>query len=216
MTSRKRKRRIDGESVAYASGSSNAPEKGTSLSRPRGVFPYWRRFHAICVFDRLKGAVMAGISEINVNGAKRRVEVDADRSLLSVLRDDLDLTGSKYGCGEGRCGACTVIIDGKAVRSCVTAVGECAQKQVTTIEGLEKDGKLHPLQEAFLHVGAMQCGYCTPGMIMSGAALLSKTPEPTTPEIVKAMDGNICRCGTYGRIIAAVQKAAEALKGGGK
>jgi len=159
---------------------------------------------------------MAAISEINVNGAKRRVEVDADRSLLSVLRDDLDLTGSKYGCGEGRCGACTVIIDGKAIRSCVTAVGECAQKQVTTIEGLEKDGKLHPLQEAFLQVGAMQCGYCTPGMIMSGAALLSKTLEPTTPEIVKAMDGNICRCGTYGRIIAAVQKAAEALKGGGK
>jgi aerobic-type carbon monoxide dehydrogenase small subunit (CoxS/CutS family) len=159
---------------------------------------------------------MAAISELNVNGAKRRVEVDADRSLLSVLRDDLDLTGSKYGCGEGRCGACTVIIDGKAVRSCVTAVSECAQKQVTTIEGLEKDGKLHPLQEAFLQVGAMQCGYCTPGMIMSGAALLSKTPEPTTPEIVKAMDGNICRCGTYGRIIAAVQKAAEALKGGGK
>jgi aerobic-type carbon monoxide dehydrogenase small subunit (CoxS/CutS family) len=159
---------------------------------------------------------MAVISELNVNGAKRRIEVDADRSLLSVLRDDLDLTGSKYGCGEGRCGACTVIIDGKAVRSCVTAVGECAEKQVTTIEGLEKDGKLHPLQEAFLQVGAMQCGYCTPGMIMSGAALLSKTPDPTSQDIVKSMDGNICRCGTYGRIILAVQKAAEALKGGGK
>jgi aerobic-type carbon monoxide dehydrogenase small subunit (CoxS/CutS family) len=159
---------------------------------------------------------MAVISELNVNGAKRRIEVDADRSLLSVLRDDLDLTGSKYGCGEGRCGACTVTIDGKAVRSCVTAVGECAEKQVTTIEGLEKDGKLHPLQEAFLQVGAMQCGYCTPGMIMSGAALLSKTPDPTLQDIVKSMDGNICRCGTYGRIILAVQKAAEALKGGGK
>jgi aerobic-type carbon monoxide dehydrogenase small subunit (CoxS/CutS family) len=159
---------------------------------------------------------MAVISELNVNGAKRRIEVDADRSLLSVLRDDLDLTGSKYGCGEGRCGACTVMIDGKAVRSCVTAVGECAEKQVTTIEGLEKDGKLHPLQEAFLQVGAMQCGYCTPGMIMSGAALLSKMPDPTAQDIVKSMDGNICRCGTYGRIILAVQKAAEALKGGGK
>jgi aerobic-type carbon monoxide dehydrogenase small subunit (CoxS/CutS family) len=159
---------------------------------------------------------MAAISQLNVNGAKRRIEVDADRSLLSVLRDDLDLTGSKYGCGEGRCGACTVLIDGKAVRSCVTAVGECAEKQVTTIEGLEKDGKLHPLQEAFLQVGAMQCGYCTPGMIMNGVALLSKTPDPTSQAIVKSMDGNICRCGTYGRIILAVQKAAEALKGGGK
>ena len=159
---------------------------------------------------------MAAVSELNVNGAKRRVESDAGRMLLSVLRDDLDLTGSKYGCGEGRCGACTVMIEGKAVRSCVTPVGDCAGKQVTTIEGLERDGKLHPLQEAFLEVGSMQCGYCTPGMIMSALALLGRNPNPTTDDVIDAMQGNVCRCGTYGRIVVAVRKAAEALKGGGK
>ena len=155
-------------------------------------------------------------AEILVNGVKRRVEAEAERNLLSVLRDDLDLTGSKYGCGEGKCGACTVLIDGKATRSCITPIGDCAAKAITTIEGLERDGKLHPLQEAFLQVGAMQCGYCTPGMIMSGVALLGKNPHPTHPEIVRAMDGNICRCGTYFRIVQAIHQAAEALNGGGK
>jgi aerobic-type carbon monoxide dehydrogenase small subunit (CoxS/CutS family) len=156
------------------------------------------------------------VEELHVNGSKRLIQVGPERSLLSVLRDDLDLTGSKYGCGEGRCGACTVLIDGKAVRSCVTSVGECQGKQITTIESLEKDGQLHPLQQAFLDVGAMQCGYCTCGMIMSGVALLAKNAKPTTPDIIRSMEGNICRCGTYSRIILAVQKAAETMKGGGK
>src|SRR5438876_4555987 len=118
---------------------------------------------------------MNPVTELHVNGSKRPVQAAAERSLLSVLRDGLDLTGSKYGCGEGRCGACTVLVDGKATRSCVTAVGDCEGKQITTIEGLERDGALHPLQEAFLEIGAMQCGYCTPGMIMSGIALLAKS-----------------------------------------
>jgi len=156
------------------------------------------------------------ITEFHVNGTRQRIETDPERTLLSVLRDDLDLTGSKYGCGEGRCGACTVVIDGKATRSCVTAVGNCAGKQITTIEGLERDGKLHPLQEAFLEVGAMQCGYCTPGMIMAGVALLGKNATPTPQDISRSMEGNICRCGTYARIIPAIRKAAEALKGGAR
>src|ERR1700739_847172 len=117
---------------------------------------------------------MATIKELHVNGVRRPLDADAERSLLSVLRDDLELTGSKYGCGEGRCGACTVLIDGKAVRSCVTSVGECQGKQIATVESLDKDGQLHPLQQAFLDESAMQCGYCTCGMIMSGVALLAK------------------------------------------
>ena len=159
---------------------------------------------------------MGNITELHVNGTPRRVTADADRSLLSVLRDDLDLTGSKYGCGEGRCGACTVVLDGRAVRSCTTPVGDCAGKKITTIEGLERDGKLHPLQEAFLEAGAMQCGYCTPGMIMAGVALLGNNAAPTAEDIFQSMQGNICRCGTYVRIMLAVRKAAEALKGGGR
>jgi aerobic-type carbon monoxide dehydrogenase small subunit (CoxS/CutS family) len=159
---------------------------------------------------------MPNVTEVRINGKPHRLEADPERSLLSVLRDDLDLTGSKYGCGEGRCGACTVVIDGRATRSCTTLVGDCAGKQITTIEGLEQNGKLHPLQEAFLHAGAMQCGYCTPGMIMAGVALLDKNPDPTTPDIVRSMDGNICRCGTYARIVLAVRQAAAALKGGAR
>jgi aerobic-type carbon monoxide dehydrogenase small subunit (CoxS/CutS family) len=159
---------------------------------------------------------MPAAVELHVNGARRRVEADPGRTLLSVLRDDLDLTGCKYGCGEGRCGACTVLLDGKAVRSCVTPLAACEGKQVTTIEGLERDGKLHPLQQAFLDVGAMQCGYCTPGMILSGCALLAKNPTPSTEETIAALDGNICRCGTYRRILQAVRQAAEMLQGGAK
>src|SRR5437667_3772338 len=155
---------------------------------------------------------MAHITELRVNGTTHRINANAERSLLGVLRDDLDLTGSKYGCGEGRCGACTVMIDGKATRSCVTPVGSCDGKQITTVEGLEQGDKLHPLQQAFLEVGAMQCGYCTPGMIMSGAALLAKNPDPTPQDIVRSMEGNICRCGTYGRIVTAIRKAAEMSK----
>ena len=146
---------------------------------------------------------------LNVNGKKLTVDVDPQTSLLSALRNDLDLTGTKYGCGEAQCGACTVLIDGVQTRSCVTQVGRVANKQITTIEGLENQGQLHPLQEAFLKADAMQCGYCTPGMIMSGVALLSKNAKPSREEIVKHMNGNICRCGTYLRIIAAIQIAAE-------
>jgi aerobic-type carbon monoxide dehydrogenase small subunit (CoxS/CutS family) len=159
------------------------------------------------------------ILELQVNGTRRRVEVDGERSLLSVLRDELDLTGAKYGCGEGQCGACTVLVDGRAVRSCLTQAASVEGKQVTTVEGLERNGALHPLQEAFLAVDAMQCGYCTAGMIMSGVGLLKKTPNPTDAEILRAMEGNICRCGTYLRIVAAIRQAANgdnAAKGGAR
>ena len=159
---------------------------------------------------------MQRISELHANGSKLRIDADADRSLLSVLRDDLDLTGSKYGCGEGQCGACTVLIDGQATRSCVTKLGATAGKKVITIEGIEKNGRLHPLQEAFLEADALQCGYCTPGMIMSSVALLSKTPTPIDQEIVRWMEGNVCRCGTYPRIVTAIRKAAQSMKGGGR
>jgi isoquinoline 1-oxidoreductase subunit alpha len=152
------------------------------------------------------------VLEFQVNGARRRVEVDGERSLLSVLRDELDLTGAKYGCGEGQCGACTVLVDGRAVRSCLTQAASVEGKQVITVEGLERNGDLHPLQEAFLAVDAMQCGYCTAGMIMSGVGLLKKTPNPSDAEIVRAMEGNICRCGTYSRIVAAIRQAANADK----
>src|SRR5262249_33650415 len=130
------------------------------------------------------------------------------------LRDTLDLTGSKYGCGEGRCGACTVLVDGRAVRSCITLVGQCAGKEITTIEGLAHDGQLHPLQQAFLDAGAMQCGYCTPGMIMAGVALLSQKPALTSHDVMDTMEGNVCRCGTYARIVAAMLKASEAIQRG--
>ena len=152
---------------------------------------------------------MAKVMELQVNGARHRIETDATRSLLSVLRDELSLTGSKYACGESQCGACTVLIDGQPRRSCVTAVVTAVGKPVTTIEGLEVNGRLHPLQEAFLEMGAMQCGYCTAGMIMSGVALLSKNHNPSDEEIVRFMNGNICRCGTYRRIVAAIRKAAK-------
>lgn len=142
-----------------------------------------------------------------VNQKHYRLLVDADRKLLWVLRDELDLTGAKYGCGEGQCGACTVLIDGAPVRSCLTPVSTVAGKEITTIEGLAQNGKLHPLQEAFIQADAMQCGYCTPGMILSAAGLLKKKPLPSEPEIRRALEGNICRCGTYPRIVRAVQMA---------
>jgi aerobic-type carbon monoxide dehydrogenase small subunit (CoxS/CutS family) len=156
---------------------------------------------------------MPRISELHINGTRRRIDADADRSLLSVLRDDLDLTGSKYGCGEGQCGACTVLMDGQAIRSCVTKLSAAAGKKVTTIEGIEKNGRLHPLQEAFLEADALQCGYCTPGMIMSSVALLTRNPAPSEQDIVRAMEGNVCRCGTYPRIMTAIRKAARTMKG---
>jgi aerobic-type carbon monoxide dehydrogenase small subunit (CoxS/CutS family) len=149
------------------------------------------------------------VVELLVNGTKHRVPIVEERSLLSVLRDELDLTGAKYGCGEGQCGACTVLVDGRAMRSCVTRASSVQGRPIVTIEGLEQRGRLHPLQEAFLALDALQCGYCTSGMIMSGVALLKKEPQPTTAEIVHAMEGNICRCGTYARIVAAVQQVAN-------
>lgn len=159
---------------------------------------------------------MANVKELHVNGAARATDAQPDRTLLSVLRDDLGLTGAKYGCGEGRCGACTVIVGGQAVRSCQSRVGAVAAKPIRTVEGLAAGEKLHPVQEAFLEAGSMQCGYCTPGMVMSAVALLERQPAATRDDIVKAMDGNVCRCGTYGRLVEAVAAAAVALKGGAK
>jgi aerobic-type carbon monoxide dehydrogenase small subunit (CoxS/CutS family) len=159
---------------------------------------------------------MATVKELHVNGAKRAIDAEGDRSLLSVLRDDLGVMGPKYGCGEGQCGACTVLLDGARVRSCVARLDVAQGKKVQTIEGLADGDKLHPVQEAFLETGAFQCGYCTPGMVLSAVALLSQKAEPTRQEIVRFMDKNICRCGTYVRIVAAVEEAAKRMKGGAK
>jgi aerobic-type carbon monoxide dehydrogenase small subunit (CoxS/CutS family) len=152
---------------------------------------------------------MANAIKLHVNGAVQTVTADPQTSLLSALRDQLDLTGTKYGCGEAQCGACTVLIDGHPRRSCITPVGTAAGRQITTIEGLEQHGKLHPVQEAFLAAEAMQCAYCTAGMIMTAVAFLKANPSPTEEEIAHAMEGNICRCGTYPRILAAIQRAAQ-------
>jgi len=149
---------------------------------------------------------------LTINGESHPVEVAPGVSLLSVLREDLELTGSKYGCGEAQCGACTVLVEGRAIRSCITPAESAAGKSITTIEGLERNGQLHPLQKAFLDTDAMQCGYCTAGMIMSGVSLLRRNADPSEAEIVSAMQGNICRCGTYPRIVKAVRAAAAAMK----
>lgn len=155
---------------------------------------------------------MATSRQLNINGHVYTTDADPEVSLLFVLRDHLDLTGSKYGCGEGQCGACTVLIDGKARRSCITRLGEVGQKQITTIEGLAKGDQLHPLQQAFLDEGAMQCAYCTSGMIMSAMSLLNARPDLSAAEISRSMEGNVCRCGTYSRIVAAIQKAAKVMQ----
>ena len=155
---------------------------------------------------------MSNVTTLNVNGKKLRVDVDSQTPLLYVLRDNLNLTGTKYGCGEAKCGACTVLVEGQAMRSCVTPVSRVSGKQITTIEGMEKDGNLHPLQDAFLKADALQCGYCTSGMIMAAAALLNKNAKPSRDEIVKHMDGNVCRCGTYARIVKAIEIAAGTAK----
>lgn len=147
---------------------------------------------------------------LSINEKSYTLDANPQTSLLAVLREDLDLTGSKYGCGEGQCGACTVLIDGKAQRSCITRVGSVAGKRITTIEGLVKGDRLHPVQQAFLDESAMQCAYCTSGMIMSAVALLQENMLPSEKEIVDFMDGNVCRCGTYPRIIRAIQRAAKA------
>ncbi len=147
---------------------------------------------------------------LNVNGARVSVDAAADEPLLYVLRNRLQLTGTHYGCGEGQCGACTVLLDGRATRSCVVPVGTAANSKIVTIEGLERHGLLSAVQQAFLDEGALQCGYCTSGMIMSATALLRSKPNPNDDEIVTAMNGNLCRCGTYPRILAAIKRAAQA------
>jgi aerobic-type carbon monoxide dehydrogenase small subunit (CoxS/CutS family) len=153
---------------------------------------------------------------LSINGAEHKVDVPSDLPLLQLLRDKLELTGTKYGCGEGQCGACTVLLDGHPVRSCRTPVSATAGKKVLTIEGLEHNGSLHPVQQAFLDHEAFQCGYCTSGMILSAVALLQQTPNPTDDQIVRRMDGNVCRCGTYPRIVAAVRQAASVGKAGAR
>lgn len=150
--------------------------------------------------------------DLMVNGVRHEIDAEPDRTLLTALRDELDFTGTKYGCGEGQCGACTVLIDGLPARSCQTRASAAAGRAITTVEGLEQRGRLHPLQEAFLETGAFQCGYCTSGMIMSGVALLAKNSNPSEAEILQAMQGNVCRCGAYPRIVAAIKLASEKMR----
>ncbi|MBI3696738.1 MAG: (2Fe-2S)-binding protein [Acidobacteria bacterium] len=152
---------------------------------------------------------MSTTFRFTINGKARSVQTDAERPLLEVLREDLGLTGVKYGCGEGQCRACTVLLDGKPVTSCLTPVSAAAGKKVVTIEGLAAGDRLHALQQAFVDEGAMQCGYCVPGMILTAAALLERNPRPTETQIIDAMNGNLCRCCGYPRILAAVRRAAQ-------
>ena len=150
---------------------------------------------------------------LTINGEKKTVTTHPDRRLLEVLREDLHLTGTKYGCGQSRCGACMVLLDGRAVQSCATRMADVKGKSVVTIEGLARDDQLHPVQQAFLAEGAIQCGYCTPGMVLRTVALLEKNPNPSASEIKTWMDGNICRCNGYVKIIKAIQRAAGQMKG---
>ena len=151
---------------------------------------------------------------LNVNGAQLRVSAPAEETLLSVLRNRLNLTGTKYGCGEGQCGACTVLLDGRETRSCMVSVESAAKAKIVTIEGLEQDGKLSPVQQAFLDEGAFQCGYCTSGMILGATSLLRERHNPTEEQIVETMEGHICRCGTYPRIVEAVKRASRLVAQG--
>lgn len=151
---------------------------------------------------------MSTTFRFTVNGKARRVETEPERSLLEALREDLGLTGAKYGCGEGQCRACTVLVDGKPVMSCLTPVRAAAGKKILTIEGLAANGKLHPVQQAFVEEGAMQCGYCIPGMILTAVALLERNPRPSEAQIIEGMNGNLCRCCGYPRILAAARRAA--------
>ena len=152
--------------------------------------------------------------DLSVNGQRRTVPTDPERALLGVLRDELGLTGTKYGCGEGQCGACTVLIDGQPRRTCVTRLATVRAAEIRTIEGIAEGDVLHPVQQAFLDEGAMQCGFCIPGMVCGAVALLREKPDPSDRDIVAALHGNVCRCGTYPRILRAVRRAAAALRGG--
>jgi aerobic-type carbon monoxide dehydrogenase small subunit (CoxS/CutS family) len=155
---------------------------------------------------------MSKTIEFKLNGRPQRLTTGESRPLLWVLRSDLALTGTKFGCGEGLCGACTVLVDGKPVRSCQTALESVAGKEVVTIESLAQGDRLHPLQKAFADNDALQCGFCTPGMIMNAYGLLLANPKPSRADIIEAMDDNLCRCGTYGRIVEAIQTAAQEMK----
>jgi aerobic-type carbon monoxide dehydrogenase small subunit (CoxS/CutS family) len=154
--------------------------------------------------------------QFKLNGKTVRLGVDGERMLLWVLRTELGLTGPKYGCGQEQCGACTVLVNGEAVLSCQTPVKDVKGKEVVTIEGLARNGELHPLQKAFIEQDALQCGFCTPGMILKAYSLLVKTPLPTREQIIQGMDQNLCRCGSYPRVIKAVESASKAMKGGEK
>jgi len=156
---------------------------------------------------------MAGPIRSQINGKSRELLCDPDTTLLFALREELGFTGANYRCGEGQCGACTILLNGTPRRSCQLSVSDAAGKSIITIEGFEQNGRLHPVQQAFLDQGAFQCAYCTSGMIVSSVALLQKNPNPSEPEIVQALQGNICRCGTHPRIVAAVQQAAKAIHG---
>ncbi len=149
-----------------------------------------------------------------LNGQTKSLTSDRERMLLWVLRTDYELTGTKYGCGEGFCGACTVLVDHEAIRSCQYPIEDVDGREVITIEGLSKNGKLHPLQQAFIEHDALQCGFCTPGMILSAYALLHKKPDPSRKEIIEHMEDNLCRCSAYNRIVPAIQDAAQKLRGG--
>ena len=152
---------------------------------------------------------------LTINGQPRRLQVEGERTLLECLRHELDLTGTKYGCGEAQCGACAVLVDGQAMSACVTPVSAAAGKELTTVEGLARGETLHPVQEAFLRHSAFQCGFCTPGMIIAAVALLRSNPRPTDAQIRQGMENHLCRCCTYPRILAAVHDAARTMKGGG-
>ena len=161
----------------------------------------------------MKGAKMKKAVQFKLNGTPVELDVDVTRKLLWVLRADLGLTGTKYGCGEALCGSCTVLVNGAAMRSCALSVEGIEGAEITTIEGLPENGELHPLQKAFAEVGGLQCGFCTPGMIMNAAGILRETPQPTREQIVRKMEGNICRCGTQVRIIEAIETAAQTTGG---
>jgi aerobic-type carbon monoxide dehydrogenase small subunit (CoxS/CutS family) len=154
--------------------------------------------------------------QFRLNGETVRLKVDGERMLLWVLRTDLGLTGPKFGCGEEQCGACTVLVDGEAILSCQTPVKDVKGKEVVTIEGLARNGEIHPLQKAFIEHDALQCGFCTPGMILKAYSLLAKTPQPTREQIVQGMEQNLCRCGSYPRVLQAIEAASKAMKGGAK
>jgi aerobic-type carbon monoxide dehydrogenase small subunit (CoxS/CutS family) len=159
-----------------------------------------------------QGVAMQQTFSIKVNGESRSITTDPERPLLDVLREDLELTGAKFGCGERQCGACTVLVNGRPTFACTTRIDAVKDREIETVEGLSGGETLHPVQEAFLDEGALQCGYCTTGMIMNAVALLRSKPQPTREEIVSAMDRNVCRCGTHLRIVRAIERAAQGGK----